>query len=136
MTVNLGVVNDAPVAKGQTGENAVTTAEDTAVNVTLTATDADGDALSYLIVAGPTHGTLDGVNAETGEVTGDLSYIPSANFSGADSFTFKANDGDADSNVATVEINVTSGQRRAPNPLRRPGRRRQRRRDDERGRSA
>ncbi len=33
-----------------------------------------------------------------------LTYTPAANYFGPDSFTFKANDGQADSNVATVTI--------------------------------
>jgi hypothetical protein len=35
-----------------------------------------------------------------------LSYTPAANYVGAASFTYKANDGKVDSNVATVSINV------------------------------
>jgi hypothetical protein len=39
---------------------------------------------------------------------GSFSYTPAANFSGSDSFTYKANDGQSDSNVATVSITVVS----------------------------
>jgi len=35
-------------------------------------------------------------------------YSPAANFNGTDSFTYKANDGTADSGVATVTITVTA----------------------------
>ncbi len=87
--------NTAPVANSQT----VTTSENTAVVVTLTATDADGDALSYTVVSNPANGALSGTAP-------DLLYTPNLNFSGADSFTFKANDGQADSNIATVTITV------------------------------
>ena len=38
----------------------------------------------------------------------NLTYNPKANYSGSDSFTFKANDGKADSNTATVSISVAS----------------------------
>ncbi len=48
--------NRAPVATAQ----AVTTAEDAAVAVTLAGTDADGDALTYAVVTPPAHGTLSG----------------------------------------------------------------------------
>ncbi len=85
----------APVANSQS----VTTGENTAVVVTLTATDADGDALSYAVVSNPANGALSGTAP-------DLLYTPNLNFSGADSFTFKANDGQADSNIATVSITV------------------------------
>ena len=91
------VNNDAPVAQAQS----VTTAEDTAKAITLTASDVDGDGLTYTVVSGPTHGTLSGSGAS-------LTYTPAADYNGADSFTFKANDGTADSNVATVAITVTA----------------------------
>src|SRR5262249_39177601 len=47
-------VNDAPVAGGQS----VSTDEDTAKSIILSATDADGDTLSFSIVSGPSHGSL------------------------------------------------------------------------------
>src|SRR5207244_4081110 len=98
-TVSLTVtaVNDAPVANAQT----VTTAEDTAKAIVLTATDVDGDPLTYAIVAGPAHGTLSGV-APT------VTYTPAANYNGPDSFTFKGNDGTLNSNIAMVTITVTA----------------------------
>src|SRR6185503_11510366 len=65
------------------------------------ATDAEGSALTYMIVTGPAHGTLSGTAPA-------VTYTPAANYHGPDSFTFKANDGTADSNVATVTITVTS----------------------------
>src|SRR5438093_8238476 len=37
-----------------------------------------------------------------------FSYTPDANFNGSDSFTYKANDGTLDSNVATVSITVNA----------------------------
>src|SRR5437879_8284588 len=91
VSVTVVHVNHAPVADAQ----AVTTAEDTAKAIVLTATDADGDMLTYSVVAGPAHGALSGVAP-------NLTYTPAANYNGADSFTFKANDGTVNSNVATV----------------------------------
>src|SRR5262249_44260286 len=75
--------------------------EDTPLNGTLTATDPDGNPLTFAVVAGPAHGTVT-VNTSTGAFT----YTPAANYNGPDSFTFKANDGQLDSNVATVSITV------------------------------
>ena len=53
-----------------------------------------------MLVSGPAHGSLT-LNAD-----GSFTYTPAANYNGPDSFTYKANDGQADSNVATVSINV------------------------------
>jgi hypothetical protein len=89
-------VNQAPVAAAQS----VTTAESTPLSIMLSASDADGNALTYTIVNGPAKGTLSGT-------TPNLTYSPGAGFSGADSFTFRASDGVANSNTATVSITVT-----------------------------
>jgi hypothetical protein len=91
------VSNHAPLANDQ----AVSTGEGTSKPITLTASDANGDPLTYSIATGPEHGTLSGTPP-------NVTYIPSAAYVGADSFTFKANDGNADSNVATVSITVES----------------------------
>ena len=89
--------DDSPVATPQS----VSTAEDTALGVTLGASDGDGDSLSYSIVTAPAHGVLTGTGA-------NRTYTPAANYNGPDSFTFKANDGVNDSNIATVSVTVTS----------------------------
>jgi sugar lactone lactonase YvrE len=88
-------VNHPPVAQNQ----CVTTDQDTAKAIILSATDADGDPLAYTIVTQPGHGTLSGTPPI-------VSYTPAAHYFGRDSFTFKANDGKAGSNVATVSISV------------------------------
>src|SRR5439155_24243478 len=64
-------------------------------------TDVDGDTLSAVLVSQPTHGSL------TLNSNGSLSYVPAANYHGSDSFTYKANDGQADSIIATVSIIIT-----------------------------
>jgi hypothetical protein len=97
VSITVTPVNDAPVANAQS----VTTNEDTAKGITLTATDVDGDALTYSVVTGPAHGALSGTAP-------NLTYTPSANYNGSDSFTFKVNDGKVDSNTATVSITVTA----------------------------
>ncbi len=40
---------------------------------------------------------------------GSLTYTPTANYNGSDSFTYKAYDGGLYSNVVTVSITVNSG---------------------------
>ena len=87
--------NQAPVVYGQT----VAIDEDTVMGITLAGSDVDGDPLSYNVVNAPEHGTLTGIRA-------NLAYTPDENYNGPDSFTFKANDGEADSNIATVTLNV------------------------------
>jgi hypothetical protein len=89
----------APVAQNRN----ISTPEDTAVSDNLIATDADGDALTFSIVANG----LKGVASITDSATGAFVYTPNANATGGDSFTFKANDGRFDSNVATVSVNIT-----------------------------
>src|SRR5204863_4972764 len=65
-------------------------------------TDADGSALTAILVSGPANGSV-ALNA-----SGSFTYTPNANFNGSDAFTYKANDGTADSNTATVTIAVSA----------------------------
>ena len=78
-----------------------TTDEDTTLVAALMATDQDNDPLTYQVVAGPAHGSL-ALNPATGAYT----YTSVADYNGSDTFSFRANDGTADSNVATVAITV------------------------------
>ena len=97
VSITVSPVNDPPVANNQS----VSTPEDVATAITLTGSDIDGDAITYSVVTNPANGTITGVAP-------NLTYTPAANFNGADSFTFKANDGTVDSEVATVTIAVTT----------------------------
>ncbi len=97
VTVTVEPVNDPPVADDQS----VTTDEDTPVAVTLTALDVEHNPLTYAIVTPPSHGSLSGTAP-------DLTYTSNLNYNGPDSFTFKANDGELDSNLATVSITVNA----------------------------
>src|SRR5205814_1616970 len=98
-SITVTPVNDAPVANAQN----VTTPEDTATNLVLSASDVDGNALTFVILSGPTNGVLSAVNTNTGAMT----YTPNTNYNGPDSFTFLVNDGLANSATATVSITVT-----------------------------
>ena len=79
--------------------------EDTTLNVTapgviVNDSDVEGNTLTALLDTSTSSGTLT-LNAD-----GSFTYTPSGNFNGTDSFTYHANDGTADSNVATVTITV------------------------------
>jgi hypothetical protein len=96
--------NVAPVAV----DNAYSTNEDVPLSVGTPGVlgndaDADGDPLTAILVAGPMMALAFNFNPD-----GSFSYTPAANFNGVDSFTYKANDGQADSNVATATITVNS----------------------------
>ena len=98
VTITVNQVNDPPVADDQS----VTANTADPTEITLTATDPEGNALTYAIVSQPQSGTITDLN----EDTGSLVYTSDAGFTGKDSFTFKANDGTVDSNTATVTITV------------------------------
>jgi len=88
--------NVAPVANNLT----VSTRENKSKSFVLSASDADSNPLTYTILTQPKNGSLAGS-------TPNLTYTPDSDFDGSDSFTFKANDGTVDSNIATVSISVS-----------------------------
>jgi len=97
VSITISAVNDAPVANAQS----VSVAEDASLAVTLTGSDVENSPLTFTVIASPTHGTLSGTAP-------NLTYAPVANYNGADSFTFRVNDGSLNSSAATVSINVTA----------------------------
>lgn len=102
-TINVAAVNDAPIAAANSYSlNEDTTLAVSAPGVLGNDSDADGDALSARLVADVAHGAL-AFNAD-----GSFEYTPAANFFGADSFTYVANDGVADSTVVTVTLSVAA----------------------------
>ena len=102
VSITVWPVNDAPLAVN----DAYSMNEDTTLSVITPGvlgndTDVEGDHLTATVVSGPTHGTL------TLNVDGSFTYMPNANFYGNDSFTYKANDGGANSNTAIVSITIS-----------------------------
>lgn len=78
----------------------VTISEYTSVEITLNATDPDGDIMTFSIGSGPSDGTL-------GTITGNrVVYTPHTSYTGVDSFSFRANDGNWGSNTATITITI------------------------------
>src|SRR5207244_2000392 len=64
-------------------------------------TDADGPAIHAVLVSGPAHAASFALNAD-----GSFTYVHDGSETTSDSFTYKANDGSLDSNVATVTITI------------------------------
>ena len=96
-TIEPEVIQNPPVAVTQS----VTTSEDKPVTITLSASDADGDELTYTIVNQPNNGILTGTPP-------NLTYTPNNKYAGNDTFSFKVNDGTIDSSIATVSLRVTA----------------------------
>lgn len=99
-TVNITVnkVNHAPEAIALP----VTTTPKTPVNGTITATDVDGDALTFSKASDPAHGTVV-VNAN-----GTYTYTPSDSYSGPDSFSVEVSDGKGGKTTVVINITVTA----------------------------
>lgn len=101
VTIMVTPINDAPVATADSYSVALGTALTIAgPGVLSNDTDVDGDALTAALVSGPAHGTV-AVNGN-----GSFAYTPTAGYTGADSFTYRASDGAATSAPATVSITV------------------------------
>jgi len=97
VTVTIDGANDAPVY----GDFGVTTNEDTGVVVPFeTATDIDGDSLTYSVQTGPSHGTA------TFNAAGELIYTPAPDFFGSDSFTLLVDDGNGGTDTAVINVTV------------------------------
>ncbi|HSB65735.1 MAG TPA: Ig-like domain-containing protein, partial [Anaerolineales bacterium] len=87
--------NQAPVAD----EQLLTTEEDVPLDIVLTGSDPEGVPITFTVMTTPTHGVLSGVAP-------DLVYLPVANYNGSDSFSFVVSDGQQNSELAIVAINV------------------------------
>ena len=98
-----GATNQPPAA----ANDSYTTPQGTSLNVAAPGvlgndSDPEGDALAAQIANQPTHGTVT-LNAD-----GSFVYMPTAGYSGGDSFTYVARDGTTASTPATVTIAVTA----------------------------
>jgi len=101
VSITVNAENDAPTASNDT----YSTDENTPLVVVAPGVlgndfDVEGDILSAILVDDVDYGTLT-LNAD-----GSFTYTPNSDFQGADSFTYKANDGLLYSNIATVTITV------------------------------
>ena len=99
-----GTVNTPPVASDDAyGVIGGATLTVLAPGVLGNDTDADNDALTAQLANPTTKGTL------TLNPNGSFTYTPGENATGSDTFTYRAFDGLAASNVATVTITITAG---------------------------
>jgi hypothetical protein len=95
-----------------TANQSASTREDTPVTITLHASRSNNNPLTFGIVGGgPNFGSIGSVGAAScvgGDCTATVTYAPGPDYNGADSFNFKANDGNVDSIVSMVRVDVTA----------------------------
>jgi hypothetical protein len=112
VALTVSAVNDAPEATPATAQ----TDEDTAVTVSLTGADVDGDALTVLLWDGA-QATSSGVSSAAGGTvtvsatsadTATATYTPPDDYSGPDSFEIVVSDGAVESEPATVIVTVSA----------------------------
>ncbi len=100
-TVSIEVIpNVAP----EVGSETFTVVAGITSTLSLPAGDANGDPLTFTIVGGPSHGTLEGCGL------GTCDYTPSDGYVGPDGFTFTASDGTLVSSTGTVTFDVVANQ--------------------------
>ncbi len=89
---------DAPVSLDL---DSLMTDEDITLDFVLSASDADGDSLEFIIVRQPNNGIV---------VISDsiASYTPNNNYYGLDSLSYKASDGSLESETSEVSISINS----------------------------
>jgi hypothetical protein len=97
VTITVTHGDDAPVAQ----DLEVVLNQDDSVSTELVATDSDSAILTYTVVTPPAHGTLIGTPPA-------LVYAPSKGYVGTDGFTFKANDGELDSQLGVVSLTINA----------------------------
>ena len=99
VTITVNPVNDAPLAN----DDAVSTDEDTSVNIPVldNDTDVDGDILSVSqIITDPSNGIV------VIEADNSITYTPAADYNGVDSFVYEVSDGNGGIDTATVTITI------------------------------
>ncbi|MCA0757054.1 PKD domain-containing protein [Paenibacillus sp. N4] len=88
--------NTPPVAR----TDSVQGHEDQPLSGALSASDAEGDDLTFSLVDQPLKGTVSILPS------GQFTFVPDADWNGTDSFTFKVNDGKEDSEPAVLSVTM------------------------------
>ncbi|MBV1709605.1 MAG: tandem-95 repeat protein, partial [Erysipelothrix sp.] len=96
VSIEINPVNDPPVAN----DDSFTTNEGGIHSHFVTGSDPESDELEFILISGPVNGIL------TFNSDGTYTYTHNGSETTSDSFTFKVNDGELDSNVATVTITI------------------------------
>jgi VCBS repeat-containing protein len=100
VTITIAPVNDVPVANDDT----YSVNEGATLSANVLGNDTDPDSsLTAILLSGPAHASSFTLNPN-----GSFQYVHDGSETTSDSFTYKANDGAADSNTVTVTINVTA----------------------------
>ncbi len=97
--------NSAPVIT-QGSSTSVTMSEDsspTAFNLTLNASDSNGDTITWSVTSPASHGTATANGTGTSKA---IAYTPGANFNGSDSFVVQVSDGNGGTNTITVNVTI------------------------------
>ena len=105
ITINVDNMNDAPVIT-ETDPASVTMSEDgspTPFNLTLNATDEDEDTLTWSIDTQGSNGTAGATSPGTSST---ISYTPTANYNGSDSFIVEVDDGNGGTDTITVNVTI------------------------------
>jgi len=95
--------NNAPTA----GDSEFSVEVDGSVYTQLSVNDIDGNELTFSMGTPPEHGDIVSFNPQDGHAT----YVATDAYIGEDSFTFTVNDGQEDSNIATVTVHATASER-------------------------
>ena len=106
LTITVTAVNDAPVALADTATvdegNTSTTLENGETSLLNNDTDTENNPLTVILVSNPIYGSL------TLNTDGTFSYDHDGSDFASDYFTYKVNDGELDSNTATVSIIINT----------------------------
>ncbi|NQY87612.1 MAG: cadherin-like domain-containing protein, partial [Colwellia sp.] len=97
--VEVTSTNTLPVATSKS----VNVQEDSEVSITLEASDADNDELTFVVTQQPTHGSLS--LSSTSDAT--WRYKADKDYNGSDEFSYQVKDKEGSSEPAIVSINIT-----------------------------
>ena len=97
-TVNVGAVNDAPIAENDTA----TTDEDTPVTIDVLANDSDPDSDPLTIIAA----SVPAAQGDVDVVGNQLVFTPAENFTGTATISYTVSDGNGLTDTATVAVEV------------------------------